>query len=70
MQTMTALAEMCVQLAQACLTRALQAQFGSPSGEAGATAQELLVIAMGKLGGTPSKTRRRPSLLPDRPGAS
>jgi [glutamine synthetase] adenylyltransferase / [glutamine synthetase]-adenylyl-L-tyrosine phosphorylase len=51
MQSMTALAEVCVQRAQACLTRALQAQFGSPSGEAGATAQELLVIAMGKLGG-------------------
>ena len=51
MQTMTALAEVCVQRAQACLTRALHAQFGSPSGEASATAQELLVIAMGKLGG-------------------
>ena len=51
MQTMTALAEVCVQRAQACLTRALQAQFGSPSGEASAKAQELLVIAMGKLGG-------------------
>jgi glutamate-ammonia-ligase adenylyltransferase len=51
MQTMTALAEVCVQRAQTCLTRALQAQFGSPSGEASTTAQELLVIAMGKLGG-------------------
>lgn len=51
MQTMTALAEVCVQRAQACLTRTLRAQFGSPTGEAGATAQELLVIAMGKLGG-------------------
>jgi len=51
MQSMTALAEVCVQRAQACLTRALHAQFGSPSGEASATAQELLVIAMGKLGG-------------------
>src|SRR5450759_199844 len=50
-QSMTALAEVCVQRAQACLTRALHAQFGSPSGEASATAQELLVIAMGKLGG-------------------
>ena len=52
MQTMTALAEVCVQRAQACLTRALHTQFGSPSGEASATAQELLVIAMGKLGGS------------------
>ena len=52
MQSMTALAEVCVQRAQACLTRALHAQFGSPSGEASATAQELLVIAMGKLGGS------------------
>jgi glutamate-ammonia-ligase adenylyltransferase len=51
MQSMTALAEVCVQRAQACLMRALHAQFGSPSGEASATAQELLVIAMGKLGG-------------------
>ena len=50
MQSMTALAEICVQYAQACLTRALQAQFGSPSGES-STTQELLVIAMGKLGG-------------------
>lgn len=51
MQTMTALAEVCIQRAQACLMLALQAQFGSPRGEASATVQELLVIAMGKLGG-------------------
>ena len=51
MQSMTALAEVCVQRAQACLTQALHAQFGSPRGEASAIAQELLVIAMGKLGG-------------------
>ena len=51
MQTMTALAEVCVQRAQACLTRVLHAQFGSPLGEASAKLQELLVIAMGKLGG-------------------
>jgi glutamate-ammonia-ligase adenylyltransferase len=51
MQSMTALAEECVQRAQACLTRKLQEQFGSPSDETGTTAQELLVIAMGKLGG-------------------
>jgi glutamate-ammonia-ligase adenylyltransferase len=51
MHTMTALAEVCVQHAQACLTQALHAQFGSPSDNAGATVQKLLVIAMGKLGG-------------------
>jgi len=51
MQSMTALAEECVQRAQACLTRTLHEQFGSPSDKAGATTQELLVIAMGKLGG-------------------
>src|SRR5665647_14221 len=52
MQSMTALAEECVQRAQACLTRTLHGQFGSPIGESGGTAQELLVIAMGKLGGS------------------
>ncbi|MEO8343915.1 MAG: bifunctional [glutamate--ammonia ligase]-adenylyl-L-tyrosine phosphorylase/[glutamate--ammonia-ligase] adenylyltransferase, partial [Gallionella sp.] len=51
MQSMTALAEICVQYAQACLMRALQAQFGSPRGAANNTTQQLLVIAMGKLGG-------------------
>src|SRR5574340_238919 len=51
MQAMTALAETCVQKAQACLMQALQAQFGTPLGETGATPQELLVIGMGKLGG-------------------
>ncbi|MDD5299856.1 MAG: bifunctional [glutamate--ammonia ligase]-adenylyl-L-tyrosine phosphorylase/[glutamate--ammonia-ligase] adenylyltransferase [Gallionella sp.] len=51
MQAMTALAEICVQQAQACLMQALQAQFGTPLGEASATPQELLIIGMGKLGG-------------------
>ena len=51
MQSMTTLAEVCVQHAQACLTQALHAQFGNPSGAASATTQELLVVAMGKLGG-------------------
>ena len=51
MQTMTALAEVCVQQSLVCLNGALQAQFGSPMGESSATAQELLVIGMGKLGG-------------------
>jgi glutamate-ammonia-ligase adenylyltransferase len=51
MRAMTALAEVCVQQAQACLMRALQEQYGSPIGEASKTPQELLVIGMGKLGG-------------------
>ncbi|OGS90935.1 MAG: bifunctional glutamine synthetase adenylyltransferase/deadenyltransferase [Gallionellales bacterium GWA2_60_18] len=51
MQTMTALAEVCVQRAQACLMQALQQQYGTPLGETGGAPQELLVIGMGKLGG-------------------
>lgn len=51
MQSMTALAEECVQRAQACLMRTMQAQFGRPKDKTGAATQELLVIAMGKLGG-------------------
>ena len=51
MQAMTALAEVCVQQAQACLMQSLQAQFGTPLDETGATPQPLLVIGMGKLGG-------------------
>ncbi|MEO8331559.1 MAG: bifunctional glutamine synthetase adenylyltransferase/deadenyltransferase, partial [Gallionella sp.] len=51
MQAMTALAEECVQLAQACLMEALRVQFGAPIGEASGKLQELLVIGMGKLGG-------------------
>ena len=51
MQTMTALAEVCVQQALTCLRPALRKQFGTPLGESSATAQELLVIGMGKLGG-------------------
>src|SRR3989338_9083265 len=51
MQAMTALAEVCVQQAQTCLMQSLQAQYGTPRGEAGATPQPLLVIGMGKLGG-------------------
>ena len=50
MQAMTDLAEICVQRAQACLTGIMHAQFGTPGGLAGAI-QDLLVIAMGKLGG-------------------
>ena len=51
MQAMTALAEVCVQRAQACLMQSLQAQFGTPLDETSATPQPLLVIGMGKLGG-------------------
>ncbi|MDO8262272.1 MAG: bifunctional [glutamate--ammonia ligase]-adenylyl-L-tyrosine phosphorylase/[glutamate--ammonia-ligase] adenylyltransferase [Gallionella sp.] len=51
MQAMTALAEICIQQAQTCLTQALQTQFGTPLGETNATPQELLIIGMGKLGG-------------------
>ncbi|HEX5336822.1 MAG TPA: bifunctional [glutamate--ammonia ligase]-adenylyl-L-tyrosine phosphorylase/[glutamate--ammonia-ligase] adenylyltransferase [Gallionella sp.] len=51
MQAMTALAEICVQQAQACLMSALRQQFGNPIGETSGAAQELLVIGMGKLGG-------------------
>jgi len=51
MLAMTALAEICVQLAQSCLMNALQAQFGTPLGETGSKPQQLLIIGMGKLGG-------------------
>ncbi|MDD2776350.1 MAG: bifunctional [glutamate--ammonia ligase]-adenylyl-L-tyrosine phosphorylase/[glutamate--ammonia-ligase] adenylyltransferase [Gallionella sp.] len=50
-QAMTALAEICVQHAQSCLMRLLQAQFGEPIGEQTQTPQSLLIIGMGKLGG-------------------
>ena len=51
MQSMTALAEVCVQRAHICLTKTMRAQFGAPTDQAGAAKQDLLVIAMGKLGG-------------------
>ena len=51
MHTVTALAEVCVQRAQACLMQTLQQQFGSPIGQSSGTMQELLIIGMGKLGG-------------------
>ena len=51
MQTMTALAEICVRHAQCCLMGILQAQFGTPVGEHSQTPQQLLVVGMGKLGG-------------------
>lgn len=51
MQSMTALAEVCIQRTLATLTKILRNQFGCPRSETDATAQNLLVIAMGKLGG-------------------
>jgi glutamate-ammonia-ligase adenylyltransferase len=51
MCAMTALAEVCVQYAQACLMHILSGQFGKPIGETSATPQELLIVGMGKLGG-------------------
>ncbi len=51
MTTMSALAEVCVQHAQSCLMHNLRHLFGDPIGESSGTAQELLVIGMGKLGG-------------------
>jgi glutamate-ammonia-ligase adenylyltransferase len=59
MQTMTELAEVCVQRGLACLTQILRTQFGTPFGtdstktseSVGPAPQELLVVAMGKLGG-------------------
>ncbi|MGA8147823.1 MAG: bifunctional [glutamate--ammonia ligase]-adenylyl-L-tyrosine phosphorylase/[glutamate--ammonia-ligase] adenylyltransferase [Gallionellaceae bacterium] len=51
MAAMTALAELAVRRAQACIMQSLTGQFGIPTGAAGGAAQELLVIGMGKLGG-------------------
>ncbi|MDO8310973.1 MAG: bifunctional [glutamate--ammonia ligase]-adenylyl-L-tyrosine phosphorylase/[glutamate--ammonia-ligase] adenylyltransferase [Sideroxyarcus sp.] len=51
MRGMTALAELCVRRAQAFAMQTLVAQFGQPIGSESNTAQELLVISMGKLGG-------------------
>ncbi|MDO8349794.1 MAG: hypothetical protein Q7S94_01410, partial [Gallionella sp.] len=51
MQAMTALAEIVVQQAQVCLMQTLTSQFGTPVGIASKTAQQLLIIGMGKLGG-------------------
>jgi len=51
MQAMSTLAEICLQYAQRCLTQVMQPQFGSPMGETSKATQQLLVVAMGKLGG-------------------
>ena len=51
MRAMTALAEIAVRRAQALVTEALTAQYGSPIGRDSGTPQPLLVIGMGKLGG-------------------
>jgi len=49
--TMTALAELSVQRAQAFIMTALSDQFGVPIGSSSNLPQEMLVIGMGKLGG-------------------
>ncbi len=51
MCTMTTLAEVVTQQAQACLMNLLLAQYGMPIGANSQTPQELLIIGMGKLGG-------------------
>ncbi len=51
MNSMTALAEVCVQQAQQCLMQTLQQQFGIPMSVHSHTPQQLLIIGMGKLGG-------------------
>ncbi len=51
MQTMSTLAELCLQQAQQCLVTTLQTQYGDPIGATDQTTQQLLVVAMGKLGG-------------------
>ncbi len=51
MNCMTALAEICVRLAQDCLMTELQQQFGQPIGASSGAPQQMLVIGMGKLGG-------------------
>lgn len=52
MHAMTALAEVCLQQAQICLMQSLQTQFGKPIGAANKATQELLIVGMGKLGGS------------------
>jgi glutamate-ammonia-ligase adenylyltransferase len=51
MSTMTALAELVIQRAQALLMQTMVSQYGSPLGSGSGTPQQLLVIGMGKLGG-------------------
>ena len=51
MATMTALAEVAIASAQASAQQELVSRFGAPIGDESSTAQELIVVAMGKLGG-------------------
>ena len=51
MACMTALAEICLQHAQAFVMQELVVQYGHPIGASSGLPQELLVIGMGKLGG-------------------
>ncbi len=50
-RAMTALAELAVQRAQSCCMASLVGQFGRPLGADSGSAQEMLVVGMGKLGG-------------------
>lgn len=52
MKAMTALAEISLQRAQQCCMDSLTAQFGQPIGAESGTPQTMLVIGMGKLGGS------------------
>ena len=51
MSCMTALAELVVRRAQACVMQSLVEQYGWPLGAASGQPQQMLVIGMGKLGG-------------------
>ncbi len=51
MSSMSALAELVVQRAQAFVMQSLMAQYGQPIGATSGLPQEMLVIGMGKLGG-------------------
>ncbi|MBI3903247.1 MAG: bifunctional [glutamate--ammonia ligase]-adenylyl-L-tyrosine phosphorylase/[glutamate--ammonia-ligase] adenylyltransferase [Nitrosomonadales bacterium] len=51
MTTMTALAELVIRRAQACIMQSLVEQYGAPAGVNSGVPQEMLVIGMGKLGG-------------------
>ena len=51
MACMTALAELCLQHAQAFVMQDLVAQYGQPTGATNGLPQQLLIVGMGKLGG-------------------
>jgi [glutamine synthetase] adenylyltransferase / [glutamine synthetase]-adenylyl-L-tyrosine phosphorylase len=49
--TMTALAQVCLEFAQAHFEHALQTPYGTPIGAQSGQAQRLIIVGMGKLGG-------------------